>query len=261
MGGLGLPHVNINHFWSLQVEEQFYLIWPLVVYRLRDSWRLIRVALWTCVVVFGIRTGLVIFHSHFTNKYLTISPTFSCIDNLLFGCTLALLLRTQYLQRTLDLAPKIFAICFVCLFAMAASDRGLIYFDSAVQQTIGGSLLGIGSSALIAMALMPASRTARLFDQPVLRFFGKYSYGLYIYHYTLDRIFTNPLRGIILKHTHSKAISVIGGALIVCGISVLVALLSYHLYEVQFLKMKRFFGYRAAKKHTSDAPIVLTEAV
>jgi peptidoglycan/LPS O-acetylase OafA/YrhL len=259
MGGLGLPHVNINHFWSLQVEEQFYLVWPLVVYRLRNQRRLICVALSACVAVLGIRTTLVIFHSHFTNQYLTMSPTFSCADNLLFGCTLALLLRTQYRQRVLDLAPRIFAICFVCLLAMAASDHGLLYFNSAIQQTIGASLLGIGSSALIAMALLPKSRTARLFDLPILRFFGKYSYGLYVYHYTLSTIFTMPLREVILKHTHSKAISVVGGALIVAGISMLVALLSYHLYEVQFLKLKRFFGYHAGKAHTNAASIPLSE--
>lgn len=251
VGGLGLPHVNINHFWSLQVEEQFYLVWPLVIYRLRNLRRLITVASITCLIVLGIRTLLVIFHTHFKSQYLTMSPTFSCVDNILYGCILALLLRTQYRQRTLDLAPKVFTFSLACLVAMAISDHGLVYFNSAVQQTLGESLVGIGSAALIAMTLLPTSRTARLFDRPTLRFFGKYSYGIYVYHYTISTDLSTPLRKIILAHTHSKAISVAVAALIIGSISVLVALLSFYLYESQFLKLKRFFSY-SGKTQASD---------
>jgi peptidoglycan/LPS O-acetylase OafA/YrhL len=253
VGGLGLPHVNINHFWSLQVEEQFYLVWPLVIYRIRNQRRTIRAALLACLCVLGVRTFLVVFHAHFANPYLTMAPTFSCVDNLLFGCILALLLRTQHRQKVLALAPKVFACCLACLFCMAIADRGLLFYDSALQQTIGASILAIGCSALIAMSLLPNSRTAHLFDLSFLRFFGKYSYGLYVYHYTLDAIFTQHLRAAILRHTHSKAISVVAGALLVAGMSVLAALLSYHLYEKHFLKLKRFFSYRPTPSRQSTA--------
>jgi peptidoglycan/LPS O-acetylase OafA/YrhL len=165
-----------------------------------------------------------------------------------FGCTLALLLRTPFRERTLALAPRIFALCSICLLAMAISDHGLLYFDSAIQQTIGLSLLGIGCSALIAMAIVPGSRTAWLFDSSALRFFGRYSYGLYVYHFTLYTIFSVPLRQFILRYAHSKAISLFGSALVVCALSVVASMLSYHLYEVRFLKLKRLFDY----KHISE---------
>jgi peptidoglycan/LPS O-acetylase OafA/YrhL len=251
MGGLGLPHININHFWSLQVEEQFYLIWPLVIYRIRNRGRIIRAALVTCLCVLGIRTLLVLFHTHFPNHYMTMAPTFSCVDNLLFGCILALLLRTQHRKNVLAAAPKVFAFCSLCLLFMALTDHGLRFYNSAIQQTIGMSLLAIGCSALIAMSLVPASRTARLFDLRPLRFFGKYSYGLYVYHYTLDVLFTLRFRAIILHHTHSKAIAVVGGALLVATMSLFVAVLSYQLYEKHFLKLKRFFNYRTATPQSS----------
>lgn len=244
MGGLGLHFININHFWSLQVEEQFYLVWPLVVFRIHKQLSLIRVALITCLCVLGIRTFLVIFHAHFTNKYLTMGPTFSCLDNLLYGCTLALLLRTTYRAKTLAFAPKVFAFCFSCLLLMAIQGHGLRFYDSAIQQTIGASLIGIGCAALIGMALHPQSRTARFFDVAILRFFGKYSYGLYVYHYTLDTIFTMRFRTFFLTYTHSKAIAVFGSALLVGSMSILVALFSYHFYEKHFLKLKHLFGYR-----------------
>lgn len=246
MGGLGLYPFNINHFWSLQVEEQFYLVWPFVIFRVRNQHRLIRNALIACLSALAIRSLIVLFHAHLHNKYLTMGPTYSCVDNLLFGCILALLLQTRHAKRTLDLAPKVFAFCFACVLIMALSDRGLLYYNSVIQQTVGESIIAIGCTALIAMALLPASRTARLFDLSALRFFGKYSYGLYVYHYTLDMIFTAHLRAFFLRHTHSKGISVVAGGFIVLLLSVAVAMLSYHLYEKPFLKLKRFFNYRTA---------------
>jgi peptidoglycan/LPS O-acetylase OafA/YrhL len=243
MSGLGLPHVNINHFWSLQVEEQFYLIWPFVVYRFRHKLRLIAGTFVVCLVVLAIRSALVLYSAHLTNQYLTMSPTFSCVDNLLFGCILALFLRTKHRQRVLDLVPKIFAVCLVCIIAMAVTDRGLNYFDSPIQQTLGESLLGIGSAALIGMCIVQGSRTGRVFSSPFLRFFGKYSYGIYVFHYTLHLNLTGPFREFIGRHTHSHALAVAGGAVAVTALSILVALLSYHFYEKHFLKLKRFFPY------------------
>jgi peptidoglycan/LPS O-acetylase OafA/YrhL len=253
MGQLVLPHVNISHFWSLQVEEQFYLLWPLVVFRLRNLRALITTALLACLCVLGIRAFIVLFQAHFTNRYLTMSPTFSCADNLLFGCILALLLRTRHRDRILSIAPRIFFFCLIAVLLMALPDRGLRFYNSALQQTLGASFIGIGFTALIAMSLVPTSRTARIFGTQPLRFFGKYSYGLYVFHYTIDTLLTHRLRAAFLTHTHSKPLSVVAGALIVGTLSTLVAWLSYHLYEQHFLKLKRFFPYRST---TSEAQSV-----
>jgi peptidoglycan/LPS O-acetylase OafA/YrhL len=244
MGPLVLPHLNISHFWSLNVEEQFYLLWPLVVFRLRSIRALILTASIGCLIVLATRTALVAFSAHFTRHDLTMSPTFSCADDLLFGCILALLLRSRHRHRTLALAPKLLALTSAALFAMALTDHGLRFFNSAIQQTLGASLLGIASASLIAMALLPASRTARIFDNRTLRFFGKYSYGLYVFHYPIDALFTLRLRSTILTYTHSKALAVAGAALLLATLSVLIAWLSYNLYEKHFLKLKRFFPNR-----------------
>ena len=248
-----LPHLNISHFWSLHVEEQFYLLWPLVVYRLRKLRALVLTAAAGCLCVLGIRTLLVLFSAHFSRHDLTMSPTFSCADDILYGCILALLLRSRHRDRTLSLAPRLFLLCALCILSMALTDHGLRFFNSPIQQTLGASLIAIASACLIAMALLPTSSTARLFDLQPLRFLGKYSYGLYVFHYSLDALFTQHLRAIILTHTHSKAFSVLGGALIVAALSVLIAWLSYHLYEKHFLQLKRLFPYRAFTTPVSQA--------
>jgi peptidoglycan/LPS O-acetylase OafA/YrhL len=209
-----LSPFNINQFWSLQVEEQFYLVWPFLVYWLREPAKLIRVALAGCSVIFLLRLGIVLTGPH-PNVYLPYSPTFSCADNLLFGCCLCALLRTKAREKALRLAPAVF---------------------------------WLGSAAVIAMALRPRSRTQTWFGNPVLTFFGRYSYGLYVFHYSIAAMIAVPVRFWLNAHLHSKAIGVLGSAIAVLALSIAVALLSYHFYEAPFLRLKRYFSYRASAK-------------
>lgn len=243
---LVLPHFNINHFWSLDVEEQFYFVWPFIVYRVKNAARLITISLCGCGAVFLIRVVLVLFRDHFQNPYLVYSPTFSCADNLLFGCALALILRTGRRQQILRLAPGIFAFCAAITLSLFFLYHGLLLETNPVVPTLGVSAIGMMAASMIAMALREKSLTQRVLSNSVLRFFGRYSYGLYVYHYSLYEGLTPRLRPWFAGHFHSKAVGVIGGALTIAAISILVAFASYHLFEVRFLKMKRYFPYTSA---------------
>jgi peptidoglycan/LPS O-acetylase OafA/YrhL len=239
-----LQGISIDHFWSLQVEEQFYLVWPLILYRVRSLRSLIHLSVIACVTVLLIRIVLVAGRSHLHNVYLPYSPTFSCVDNLLFGCCLCALLRTSLRQQVLDSAPRIFALCALVLTGAAMLNHSLDWKTSIFIPTVGFSLIGISSASLIAMSLRPGSRTKQLFNNPILRFFGKYSYGLYVFHYPLSCLLNQPVRLFIDAHFHRKVLGVIAGAIVVFIASTLVALLSYHFYESPFLKRKKHFNYR-----------------
>jgi len=238
-----LPHLNITHFWSLQVEEQFYLVWPFVVYRVRKPQTLIRISIVTCIAVLLIRVGLVIARPHLHNIYLPYSPTFSCVDNLLFGCCLCALLRTSMRSQVLKLAPKVFAACVFVLVCAAFLNGGLGWQKSFFIPTLGFSLIGIGSASLIAMTLRAGSSSECIFGNKVLRFFGKYSYGLYVFHYSIEAWLSGPIRAFMDARFHSKALGVLAGAVVVALVTIIVSLLSYHLYESRFLRLKRYFSY------------------
>jgi peptidoglycan/LPS O-acetylase OafA/YrhL len=249
---LVLGYFNLNHFWSLQVEEQFYLLWPFIIFRIRKLDTLVKVCLYSCGTILTLRIVLVaLLLQHFlVNKYLIYFPTFSCADNLLYGCLLCILLRTRWRQTVIRRAPLVLAVSAVLLVLMAMPTSGLLYqfADSPSHvfvPTLGFSLLPIAASAMIAMALRPGSKTQHLFERPFLRFFGKYSYGLYVLHYPIHLWLQLPLRTFFLARFHSKAISALLEAVIVAVLSVLAAVLSYYLYESQFLKLKRYFSYRS----------------
>jgi peptidoglycan/LPS O-acetylase OafA/YrhL len=244
---LDIGSFNIVHFWSLQVEEQFYLLWPLIVYRLRRPESLARVALIACVVILAIRIFLIAMRAHhpaFQFRNLTYTATFSTADNILFGCCLCALLRTRWRETVLRLAPRVFAVSAAILVVTFIVCGGLENPASRFIPTFGYSVIAITCTAVIAMTQRQGSTTQRLFENDVLGFFGKYSYGIYVFHYSMAGWFTRPIRQYLNDAQGSKLISVVVGALIVGTLSVLVAMASYHLYETPFLRMKRFFRYR-----------------
>jgi peptidoglycan/LPS O-acetylase OafA/YrhL len=196
-----------------------------------------------CTVILLVRIVLVALGLQLQNIYLAYSPTFSCADNILFGCGLCCLLRTSARERVLDLAPRLFAIGAVILLGAGLYYHGLVWQTNFFMPTFGFTLIGVSFAALVAMALRPRSKTQRLFENKTLRFFGKYSYGLYVFHYSVDSILTGPTRLFVNNHFHSKGLAVLAGACVVMAVTVPIALFSYHFYEVRFLKVKRYFSY------------------
>jgi peptidoglycan/LPS O-acetylase OafA/YrhL len=247
-----LSPFRIIHLWSLQVEEQFYLVWPLILYFCRNRSKLIRYSLVMCLVAFTIRLMLVVLKIASTRyAYLPYSFTLCCCDNLLYGCVLALLLRTYRRDKVLSFAPLLLLICAVPLMIERLVYLGTPWMGTIFMPTIGFSLIGIGCASLIAMALRPFSFAERIFISPTLRFFGRYSYGLYVFHYSIYGFLSLPLYEIFVRYLHSKALSGLLSAGVVLSISVLLAVLSYHLYEIYFLKLKKYFAYGSHRQVAS----------
>jgi peptidoglycan/LPS O-acetylase OafA/YrhL len=235
---------NIDHFWSLNVEEQFYLVWPFLIYRIKSISRLLHIALAGCLVVFFIRVALVLLRSRFPNPYLAYSPTFSCADNLLYGCAVALLMHSPWKEIALRRAPQIFVVCAVLLLTMFLVLHGF-EVPNPIVSTVGFSLFGILSASLIAMILRAGSLSAQFFSNSALRFFGRYSYGLYVYHYSIAGLISLPLRTWFVNHNVHKALALTASALIIGVISTVIAVLSYQLFEIRFLKLKKYFPYHS----------------
>ena len=238
-----LAPFNINHFWSLQVEEQFYLFWPLVVYRLREPGKILRVAAVGCVVIFLVRLFCVFYQAHIPDPYVTYSSTFCCADNLLYGCMLAAISRAPAMVHTLRYAERVFAVASLLVVALLIHYHGLQFQTNKVVPTVGFFLVAVACTALIAMSLRVNSFVQRLFSSSFLRFFGKYSYGIYVFHYTITGTLGNWFRQVVDMH-HSKAIGVLSGAALSLAASVLLAMLSYRFYELPFINLKRHFPYK-----------------
>jgi peptidoglycan/LPS O-acetylase OafA/YrhL len=247
----GAEWIEFNHFWSLAIEEQFYLLWPAVV--LLCGRRTLAVV---CVTLIGtalLLRGAFIWHGfawHVDHTWTVYALTPCRWDGLALGGLLALAYRAPGWWKRLAWPAGIAAIAsFLVLAALAAYENG-IGVESWIVQVFGYSLLALFFGALLILAVnAPGSGIAgRAWCHPVLRFFGKYSYGLYVVHPTVMEQLTRILPLDALARW-SGAPALGGGvfALASLGLSVALAWLSWHLYEKHFLKLKALFETRSEK--------------
>jgi peptidoglycan/LPS O-acetylase OafA/YrhL len=230
-GAIGLT----AHYWSLAVEEHFYLVWPFLVWMARSRGQVVALAVAAVVLSIAGR-GLVLLHGDELQQVLGLTPL--RMDGLAIGAIAAVLVRSyegEALARwaTLALATSGLAACGLVLARGATSVTDpaiwLLFFPLVATAT---------ASALI-IALRPGRFSATLSLAP-LRWFGKYSFGLYVWH---------PIVGVLLFHSTVAIVHVgqspariLAAAALILAIDLLVAWLSFHLWEKRFLALKGAFA-------------------
>ena len=128
------PWVNINHFWSLAIEEQFYAVWPAAVYWLRTPRRIVWLAVAGAAFFGGAALLVRAARRYGSTPYLAYSYAPSRMDSLLAGAVLAIALRTRFRPAVLRVAP------YVLLTGRGCDCR-------YVEQDSGTGLAGLGVPA------------------------------------------------------------------------------------------------------------------
>jgi len=217
--------------WSLSVEEQFYLVWPFLIARVRTPVRVRNLSIATVLVAMGLRAlGWQLGHGGVVTYVLT----FTRADALAWGALLAALLRMPNGEETIArLRLPLLAIGAALLTIVANIDPEWPWWQGLPMQTIGFPGLAMGFTGLVAFAI---TRPSRWLAWRPLRTVGTYSYALYLWHSTvlvlLERV--TQVHGVLF---------VPFGAL-VCTIPVA---LSWIAVERPALRLKRLFPMRAPK--------------
>ena len=224
------------HFWSLTVEEQYYLVWPLIILAVRPK-RLPAVCAILGASAVILRIWLTTGGRHLQAAYV-LTP---CqLDPLVTGALLALLVRKRRLPdlRTfarLAVIGSLVAFFLLRLYEEPMMSRRLVVWRPLLSCFLFGGviLLAIGESGLF---------RAVLGARP-LTFLGKYSYGLYVFHMPLipflGLCFPRSDLGRALGSQHAGvALSIL---LSIAG-TLVVAIASYELFEKRFLRLKTRFA-------------------
>jgi peptidoglycan/LPS O-acetylase OafA/YrhL len=256
--GLG----DLHHFWSLAVEEHFYLIWPLAVWALRRR-SLMRLCLVAAAASFLLRVILILSGVRPLAAFY-ITP---CrLDGLLAGAWVALAWRDQADWMPLRRRAGQLVMGSGCLLlGIALGQRHFVpdvdlrtqnaAVDGSLVITVGIAALAVLFSGLVVLAVDAAqdSRWQRLLETAVMRAIGKYSYAIYVLH-SLILLATLQL----LSPLSRVPAYLVKPAVVIWTLaaSFAAAWLSYHLYEKHFLRLKRHFAYRepASKAVTGPLP-------
>jgi peptidoglycan/LPS O-acetylase OafA/YrhL len=233
----------LNHFWSLCVEEHFYLFWPLVVL-LVARWPRVLIAVCLGISlgamsarVIGVLMGL----SWFTTVVLTPFK----LDGLALGAFLAVAVRQpggqHWLVRSLPRVAGVVGglVVFSFVWTALVSRQGLDIVGS-----IRAALFQVLMACLLIGVLISPRQSAvsRFFRSRAMVLLGTYSYGLYVYHHFISYYLASNRTELELgKWLGSHGLAVALQAILGMSISLVLAYLSYELFEKRLLSLKRKF--------------------
>ena len=239
---VGERHQDIARLvtWSLAIEEQFYLVWPAIVWF--ASRRALRVV---CVVAialaFGLRLWLV--HAGFERAYFF---TPCRLDALAAGALLQVVPALPKRSGRLLAGGGAALLVAIAFWAYSPLPE-----DPRIQ------VWGMAASVVMAIGLVSLARAdgfaRRLFENRVLRSFGQYSYCIYLTHllvceWWVERLAAGALTPATVAwlEGHVPPVFVLLGYAAICVATAwLLGIVSWHVFEKHFLALKRYFAPRA----------------
>jgi peptidoglycan/LPS O-acetylase OafA/YrhL len=228
------------HFWSLAVEEQFYIAWPWVVF---VSSRKVLIRLCVGLVACAWLIRLMMFQGGFLGKAYELTPT--RLEGLVLGAMAAVIVREPQLLARLQAHLNTVMIAVAGLLAIViAWAKGFELFKDVVLLN-GLTLLAILFTAFLIALLqnMPSvGWIGRFCRTRWMRSMGKYSYAMYVFHVPLIRFLA---RSCGLKHVVNESALRLPAAWLFAALAVATsyatARASWEFLENPFLRLKRYF--------------------
>ena len=227
----------LNHLWSLAIEEQFYIVWPLVIAACGRRVGM-GVCLGTAMASFACRVAMAWYGALPLVMYV-LTP--SRLDALALGSFMALAARGP--GGVLPLVPLARALAVGGAIVVA----GLTIVERSFSYTMRGTVtvglfalaVGFAGALVLAVAARPGSFAYRLLTTRTLRLFGRHSYALYVLHQGVILVASKTIDRLNLGSSDV----VRQAALYTLGLSgsLAAAMITWYAYENVFLQQKRHF--------------------
>jgi peptidoglycan/LPS O-acetylase OafA/YrhL len=218
---LGTTLPFLAHYWSIGVEEQFYLFWPWLFKN--SPLRLLNITILLIVLLIGAKTYLHLFVPNSIFETVIHVTRFHCMLIGAAGAILFYLKNELFLKFTTNIISQVF--CWGIIF-LASINR--FHFASFLDNEI---------ISIISTVLIMGQITKRSFinlETKGFDFVGKISYGIYVIHPLIIFLFSQLLKDLPLKNIAKY--SLVYSTII--GVTLLLSYISYHYFEKRFLILK-----------------------
>lgn len=223
---------SLSHLWTLAVEEQFYLVWPFLIFFVPKK-HLLKSIIGIIILGPVFRTTLFILNNQDIQMESFIHIlTPACMD--CFGLGALLAYYHVFSDKDILIKPKIIRTVLLIIFAVIF---GLYYFDNSLS---GVFLFRFCISVICMLIIYKASVgvkgfMGKILDNTVMMFLGKISYGLYLFHNFMPGLY----RSTGLPAINNIYLNAFVQLLMLISISVI----SWYIIEKPFNNLKKYFKY------------------
>jgi peptidoglycan/LPS O-acetylase OafA/YrhL len=236
---------SIAHLWSLSIEEQFYLVWPLLIIMVPSGARLVTAA---ALVLAGVtwRATAMTLHLFDYNGIYYMRTDFR-LDSILSGCVLALLLRSDDVRvikwarivAKVSYPPALLAVLFALI---------LVPLPSSCAPYVLTAETSLATMLLLHLIVLDSDIFGRILSTRTLRWLGRLSYSWYLWQqvFIVTRV---PSWGIVRKFP----VDILA--------SFAAALTSYYAVERPFLRWKRALSSGRSQRQREGHSAKIASAV
>lgn len=226
--------------WSVSIEEQFYLFWPLIFVFLPYRF-------WLYAIVTLIATAITFRIVNYANHTVLYFHTFSVLLYLSMGGLFAYLSKTKQKFHSFFQASS----TKTHLLGILVSFSLLFFKDTLFNFKYGEAISGLFISTsfaffICAQALTNSNSFLNLGNLSFANRWGKYTYGIYLIHPIVLTILSSVVKWVLFPNENSKGIFLV--AAIGFVLTLLISYISYTYFEMMFLKLKDKFS--VIKSHT-----------
>ena len=241
----------LMHLWSIAVEEQFYIFFPLIILLITKVKRKASLLIALMILIAILRSLDMTLYGMLNDEHVIVNNLrYGCntlyrLDTFLAGILLAYLLKDLLRYKRLD---RIFLwLFFACLggyLFMVIYENNLIS-DNPMLISVGYTVIAGMFMSLLYFVVRQRHRLVNMiFTSRFLVFSGKISYGLYIFHLPFDFYKNSLLHSyfkFLLSWGNEKTVSLFFSCFLI-GIVYLISYISYTYFENYFLSKKRSYS-------------------
>jgi peptidoglycan/LPS O-acetylase OafA/YrhL len=233
---VGWNPVALGAFWSLAVEEHFYLFWPMFIKVTPRN----KLLVWCAIIALLALSSRLVFAAFKVSWLAAYYLTTSRVDSLVVGAMTAILVR-QYPGWPKRRMIAIGAAMLFILMGVGIWRGGLIFNDWPVR-TFGYSMLALLFASVVWLAGTTHGRASRFLGNRILTTFGKYSYCLYVFHMLVLTVCERWLGPRLFPVVGWSGTAPLPLFAVSMATTFVIAYLSWRLYENPILSLKARFS-------------------